>query len=200
MKWRWCIRHDFRLRSVREIYMNKFFALAGVAGLLFLLPGRADAASCCDQMKSGTHDMAGMHDMKAGCCDMPCCTDKVAAVDGSAIDMLLGSNLETTLDPLANQQTQVWFQRPVRIGNTILQGRYVIEHDNDRMARGEPCSYIYAFNDRTKPVVTFHCTHLERGAVSTNTVVLYSTGDGGIQKMSEFQFIGETAAHGVPIR
>jgi hypothetical protein len=178
--------------------MTKFFALAGIAGLL-LLPGRADAASCCDQMKSG-HDMTAMHDMKAGCCDMPCCTDKVAAVDGSAIDILLASNLDTTLAPPANQKTVVWFQRPVRVGNTILQGRYVIEHDNDRMARGEPCTYIYAFADRTKPVVTFHCTHLERGAVSANTVVLYSSGDGGIQKMQEFQFSGETAAHGVPIR
>jgi len=154
--------------------MNKFFALAGVAGLLFLLPARVDAASCCNMSK--------------------------ATVEPSAIEMLLTSNLDTTLAPLANQKTVVWFQRPVRIGNTILQGRYVIEHDNDRMARGEPCTYIYAFNDQTKPVVTFHCTHIERNPTSTNTVVLYSTGDGGIQKMSEFQFSGETAAHGVPIR
>ena len=176
--------------------MNKFFALAGVAGLLFLLPGRADAASCCDQMKAG-HEM---HDMKAGCCDMPCCTDKMAAATPSAIDLLLGSNLDTTLEPLANQKTEVWFQRPVRIGAVIMQGRYVIEHDNDRMARGEPCTYIYAFNDRTKPVVTFHCTHIERGPVSTNTVVLHSIGDGTMQTMTEFQFQGETAAHGVPIR
>lgn len=179
--------------------MNKYFALAGVAGLLFLLPGRADAASCCDQSKGAAHDMKSMADMKAGCCDMPCCADKMAKAEPSAIAMLLPAELET-LAPLANQKTEVWFQRPVRVGKVILQGRYVIEHDNDRMARGEPCTYIYAFNDRTKPVVTFHCTHLERGPVSANTVVLYPIGDGAMQGMAEFQFTGETAAHGVPIR
>lgn len=48
--------------------MHKFFALAGVAAVLILIPARADA-SCCDQ------SMPAMHDMKAGCCDMPCCKD-----------------------------------------------------------------------------------------------------------------------------
>jgi len=47
----------------------------------------------------------------------------------------------------------------------------VIEHDNDRMARGEPCTHIYAYNDRTTPVATFHCTHLERDRADEGVVV-----------------------------
>ena len=169
--------------------MHKFLAFAGVAGLLVFMPARADA-SCCDQSKPA------MHDMKAGCCaDMPCCTDKIAA-EPSAIEMLM----TMAPAPPVHQKTEVWFKRPVRVGGAILQGRYVIEHDNDRMARGEPCTHIYAYNDQTKPVVTFHCTHLERDRTGTNTVALYSIGDGTWQRLSEFQFAGETAAHGVPIR
>src|SRR6476619_3430477 len=56
----------------------------------------------------------------------------------------------------------VWFMKPVKIGDRVLMGKYVIEHDNARMARGEPCTYIYAANDRRLPVVAFHCKHLDR--------------------------------------
>jgi hypothetical protein len=84
------------------------------------------------------------------------------------------------------------------VGRHILQGRYVIEHDNDRMARGEPCTHIYAFNDRTKPVVTFHCTHLQRGMASQSTASLATVGT--MEVLTEFQFSGDTAAHGVPVR
>jgi hypothetical protein len=170
--------------------MQKFFAIAGVAGLLLFVPARADA-SCCDQSK------AAMHDMKGACCDMPCCAH-AAAAEPSAIEMLLSMDPQFTPAPPAVQKTEIWFQRPVMVGRSILQGRYVIEHDNDRMARGEPCTHIYAYNDQTKPVVTFHCTHLERGRASANTAVLATIGDGTMQKLTEFQFAGETASHGVP--
>ncbi len=63
-------RHGFRL-SIRHggVLMHfKLLAAAGVASLLLFTPAAADA-SCCNQAK-----MAG-HDMKGGCCDMPCCAD-----------------------------------------------------------------------------------------------------------------------------
>jgi hypothetical protein len=173
---------------------SKLFAAAGIAGMLLLAPAAADA-SCCDQAK---------HEMKAGapCCDMPCCADHAMKAEPKDIDVLAQLPLDN--DPQlfpalpVRQMTEVWFQRPVRVGRHILQGRYVIEHDNDRMARGEPCTHIYAYNDRTTPVVAFHCTHLERDRNGTNTVVLASIGDGTMQQMLEFQFAGEHAAHGVP--
>jgi len=155
-------------------------ALVASAGLLLAVP--ATAAPCCDKMSMP-------------CCEkmsMPCCDH-----DASAVEILVALGTPAPLASPARQATEVWFQRPVVIDRKILQGHYVIEHDNDRMARGEPCTYIYAYDDRTKPVVTFHCTHLERAEAPQGTVVLYTTADGW-QKMSEFQFKGETASHGVP--
>ncbi|HEX8030707.1 MAG TPA: hypothetical protein VF491_19680 [Vicinamibacterales bacterium] len=123
----------------------------------------------------------------------------VLQIDPTFQDPQLAS-LDPQLAPqaTARQLTEVWFQRPVMVGRSILQGRYVIEHDNDRMARGEPCTHIYAFNDRTKPVVTFHCTHLERDRPNQNIAVIETKGD--MQVLTEFQFAGEAASHGVPIR
>ena len=171
----------------------KLLAAAGVASLMLLTPAAADA-SCCDQTK-----MAG-HEMKGGCCDMPCCANKAVKAEPKEIELLLPLENDPQLNPAppVRQRTEVWFQRPVRVGGYILQGRYVIEHDNDRMARGEPCTHIYAYDNQKLPVVAFHCTHLERGRAGENIAVLVSVGDGTMQKLTEFQFAGETAAHGVP--
>jgi len=170
----------------------KLLAAAGVASLMLLTPAAADA-SCCDQTK-----MAG-HEMKGGCCDMPCCANKAVKAEPKEIELLLPLENDPQLNPAppVRQRTEVWFQRPVRVGGYILQGRYVIEHDNDRMARGEPCTHIYAYDNQKLPVVAFHCTHLERGRAGENIAVLVSLGD-GMQKLTEFQFAGEAAAHGVP--
>ena len=140
--------------------MRKFFACAGVAGLLMFLPARTDA---------------------------------------SAIETQLAIDPQLSPAPPVLQKTEVWFQRPVRVDGAILQGRYVIEHDNERMARGEPCTRIYAYADQTTPVVAFHCTHLERDRTGANIVVVYPIGDGSGQVLSEFQFAGEHFAHGVPV-
>ena len=176
---------------------SRLFAAAAIAGVLLLVPDSADA-SCCEQ---GSHHMKA----EAGCCDRHGVKPKPGE------DNILLPFFETD-PPLASvdddpqfapappvrQLTEVWFHRPVMVGRHILQGRYVIEHDNDRMARGKPCTHIYAYNNQKVPVVQFHCTHLERDRAHANTVVLATAGDGSMKRLLEFQFAGEIASHGVP--
>jgi len=166
---------------------SKLLVAAAAAGFIMAMPAAADAA-CCNP---------AMHAAKAPCCDMPCCTGK------SVEDVLLSQmtqDPQLTPAPPVTQVAEVWFTRPTLVGKAILQGRYVIEHDTDRMARGEPCTHIYAYNDRTKPVVAFHCTHLERERAGQNIVVLVNAAEPGLKRLTEFQFAGETASHGYPVR
>ena len=165
---------------------SKFFAAAVITAYTLVLPARA-AAACCDGAA-------------APCCDKAstCCDKKGHAHEASAIELLLAADPQINPAPPVRQATEVWFKRPTLIGRSIVQGRYVIEHDNDRMARGEPCTHLYAYNNRVTPVATFHCTHLERDRASQNVVVLATTGDGSMQTLLEFQFAGESAAHGYP--
>lgn len=144
-----------------------------VAAFALLLPIRADAA-CCNAKIGHSHEI-------------------------SAIDLLLQLNADPQLEPVppVRQVAEVWFTRPTWIGKTIVQGRYVIEHDTDRMARGEPCTHVYAFDDRETPVATFECEHLERDRADTNVVRLINDSS-GFKRLTEFQFAGETAAHGYP--
>ena len=161
----------------------KLLAVAAFA-LLFFTPSRSFAA-CCDQSHS--------------CCEnagAACCEHTGHAADVSVLELL---PLDTQLAPAPNarQTFDVWFKHPTWIGKVIVQGRYVIEHDNDRMARGEPCTHVYAYDNRDKPIATFHCTHLERERSSRNSVGLITTSD-GFKRLTEFQFAGETAGHGHP--
>ena len=178
---------------------SRLVAFIGLAGLLIATPAAvaADGGCCQDKVKPASH----------AACDMPCCKDHAGMdhanmpmpmAEANAVDIFFQmAQPVTEVTAPARQATVVWFMQPVRVGDKILQGRYVIEHDNDRMARGEPCTHIYAFNDQKTPVVAFHCTHLERDAAKGNTVVLQSNPD-GLKTLTEFQFNGETAAHGYP--
>ena len=168
----------------------KLLVAGAFAGVCLLAPAAADA-SCC-----GQEGHAAQH-AKTACCDMPCCKDN-SSIEPSIVERFMTTDPQLNPAPPIRQVAEVWFHRPVLVGKSILQGRYVIEHDNDRMARGEPCTHIYAFEDQKTPIVAFHCTHLERDRAKVNVVVLTTTSDGNMQKLSEFQFAGETASHGYP--
>lgn len=138
----------------------------------------------------------------AGSCD--CCADKACCLEMKAAcckhdgDQAAAKALLPAPEP-ARQTAVVWFKNPVLVGDNILLGKYIIEHDNDRMAKGLPCTHIYAASKPQVPVVKFHCVHLDRDASDRDRVTLYPTGDPSIPgKFTSFQFKGETAAHGVP--
>jgi hypothetical protein len=167
-------------------------------------------AVCRDQAAMNGHSHGNMPCCKDGTCDMPCCKNKATDVscckDGdsfvSAIDVLLGmgNGLDLTLPTLdvpVRQTAVVWFHRPVFVGRNVLQGKFVIEHDTGRMARGEPCTHIYAADDMTKPVVAFHCTHIDATRTAKDTVMLDTLPD-GMRKLRQFQFAGDDEAHGYP--
>jgi hypothetical protein len=174
---------------------SRLLASVGLAGLLFASPAFAAGPSCGHDMKDKAN------------CGMPCCQDTpglkhstMPAADLADPFFMAIQNEPPVAPPAvmpARQATVVWFNQPVRIGNNILQGRYVIEHDDDRMAAGGPCTYIYKFEDQKTPVVAFHCVHLDRPAGDQGTVVLHKGADGFLY-LDEFQFPGDAAAHGLP--
>ena len=99
--------------------------------------------------------------------------------------------------PAVRQNALVRFDKPVRIGTRVLMGKYIIEHDTERMARGEPCTHVYDFYSR-KLVTAFHCTHLTRPRAGDTATVSVKPAQDLPAVMTEFQFAGETDAHGVP--
>lgn len=93
----------------------------------------------------------------------------------------------------------VWFYKPVKVGDRILFGKYIIEHDNARMSRGQPCTHVYAASDPRLPVVAFRCRHITRPETAGPIVMVrpFRVAN-GMTELVAFQFAGETLAHGLP--
>jgi len=96
-----------------------------------------------------------------------------------------------------NDRAIVEFTETVKLLGVFLKGDYVIVHDEDRMAKGEACTYVY--DAKGALVVSFHCTPVERPkAESFRIVASRATLTNGPAEIKEIQFAGSTEAHLIP--
>ena len=91
---------------------------------------------------------------------------------------LVPATFATSGDKAPRQQSAiVGFERPTWVAGEMLIGTYVIVHDEDKMARGEPCTALYRVGLRNRPreeVVSFHCIPHERKVVLSFTMSVSS--------------------------
>lgn len=100
-------------------------------------------------------------------------------------------------EPKKVERETIEFNQQVKLLNVFLKGQYLILHDEDKMAKGEDCTYIY--DAKGKLVVSFHCTPVERPKADRFRVVTArSIITNGPAEVKEIQFAGSTEAHLVP--
>ncbi len=99
-------------------------------------------------------------------------------------------------EPKKNDRATIEFTQTVKLLNVFLKGEYVVVHDEDRMAKGENCTYIY--DKSGKLIVSFHCTPVERKKADAFRVVTARLEASGLSEIKEIQFAGSTEAHLVP--
>jgi hypothetical protein len=89
---------------------------------------------------------------------------------------------------------------------TTLQGKYIFVHDDSKMAKGEPCFYVYEYSEdqagqpEAKPeklVASFHCQPVERPKAA-QVVLTYGMLSPELFELREIQFPGSTEGHRVP--
>ena len=114
---------------------------------------------------------------------------------------LSSSSTIASKSPVAGKKRAVMqFTEPVRLmGVTLQKGDYLFVHDDDAMARGEACTFVYKGNAAvdSKLVVSFHCVPAERFKVNNFTVRMAAVN--GLNELREYQFAGESEAHVVPL-
>ena len=91
------------------------------------------------------------------------------------------------------------FPNPITVHGVVLKGTYLFVHDDAAMKRGDACTFIYkgTAEVRDKLVTSFRCIHVERDRADRFVWRSRETAP-GIVELVDFQFSGETAAHGVP--
>lgn len=111
--------------------------------------------------------------------------------------------LRTTTRAAVTGQKQsaiVEFRDQVKVLNVALKGKYLIVHDDEKMAGGEACTYIYETKTggADKLVVSFHCTPVVRQKASVFTFRTALSDYSNVLELREFQFAGSTESHAVP--
>jgi len=95
-----------------------------------------------------------------------------------------------------------------KFAKEILQGKYLFVHDEEGMAKGRPCFFVYKYaaDAAGKPdllkenlVLSFHCQHVEH-AKAAQIVLTYAMVPDmpDVFEIREVQFAGSTAGHRVP--
>ena len=96
----------------------------------------------------------------------------------------------------------VTLTQPTIIAGVWVNDTVVFEHDDDKMARGEPCTTIYKYDrkqkDRGDVLVSFMCIPRARPVAEKFEAIISRIDIGGTRMLVEYQFEGDNEGHEVP--
>jgi len=97
------------------------------------------------------------------------------------------------------QSVVVEFPEKVKLLDVFLKGEYVFVHDEEKMARGEDCTYVYTSvsGQPGSLVASFHCRPTQRKRADHFTIVTTRLLP-DLFELQEYQFAGSTEGHQVP--
>ena len=131
---------------------------------------------------------------------------QVSLIFGALAMIVAALALRTPAAPPGKDISVVDLPDKTRVMKTVLQGKYIFIHDDDKMAKGEPCFYIYEYNvdaagqPEARPdklVVSFHCQPVQREK-ATHIVLTYGMVSPELFELREIQFAGTIEGHRVP--
>src|SRR5262245_30471098 len=110
---------------------------------------------------------------------------------------ILSGSMIAQQNPESKQGAVVKFTDKTRLGAVTLLGTYYFEHDDSRMARGEPCMYVYNYEGgKTGQLITsFHCTPVERPRAKQVVTTEAMTETPDVFQLKEIQFAGSMKGH-----
>jgi hypothetical protein len=118
---------------------------------------------------------------------------------GAAV--MMGFLAASTLDAVPTRRSAVVrFLRPTIVAGSFVIGTVVIEHDDAKMARGEPCTTVYHYkseNELGEPIVSFMCMPQDRPLATKFEATLIRSVSSP-DRLTEYQIAGEREGHGVP--
>jgi hypothetical protein len=102
-----------------------------------------------------------------------------------------------TAEAKKTDRATIQFNEPVKLLNVMLKGEYTFVHDEEKMAKGEDCTYVY--DSSGKLIVSFHCVPAQRAKTDRFRVLTVKLDPTyGPRELKEYQFAGSTEAHQVP--
>lgn len=131
---------------------------------------------------------------------------RLSIICGALILIFGAKGLQTYAAPPGKDISVVDLPDKTRVMKTTLQGKYIFVHDDEKMAKGDACFYIYEYSTDAagrpetrsdKLVVSFHCQSVQREK-AIHIVLTYGMVNPELFELREIQFPGRTEAHRVP--
>lgn len=95
----------------------------------------------------------------------------------------------------------VQFTDRVKLMDVILKGEYVFVHDDEKMAQGLDCTYVYT-SDRGRQgrlVTSFHCIPVQKESRADRfTAIVEWNAATNLGELVEYRFAGDMEGHKVP--
>ena len=115
--------------------------------------------------------------------------------------LLMGVFAASTLDAVPVRRTAiVRFLKPTVIAGAFVIGTVVFEHDDAKMANGEPCTTVYRYKSKNQlgeVLVSFMCVPKARPLATKFEATVRAT-PSWPDYLLEYQIAGEREGHGVP--
>jgi hypothetical protein len=134
----------------------------------------------------------------AGTASNVCCVERHACCSGT--ESCCAATHAATQTSAHEQWSIVNFADTVVVNRKFVVGPVLIVHDDEKMARGEPCTTFYRLDPAEGPkeaLVSFHCTPRRAKRVDATTFTTADSGV-GVKRIVEYQLAGDDEAHGVP--
>jgi hypothetical protein len=112
---------------------------------------------------------------------------------------MIGSVAQSGADP-AIKWAALNLRDTTLIAGAFVSGPVVFVHDDAKMAAGQPCTSVHRFEPGKgvgEELVAFHCKPRWSKAPEHFTQAVTTRPDGP-SVMTEYQFAGDTEAHGIP--
>ena len=98
------------------------------------------------------------------------------------------------------QKAVVQFDEPVKLLTVTLKGEYLFVHDEEKMARGDDCTYVYTHSKgkQGELVISCHCVPVTRDKTDNFTISVTMQPGTDLTMLTEYRFAGSTQGHKVP--
>lgn len=124
----------------------------------------------------------------------------VALIGALALSSSFAPPVTSAANTAKQERAVIKFTESVTLMGVTLKGEYLFLHDDNAMARGEACTYVYEGQAAVtnKLVASFHCRPAIRNMVG-NFTARTGLNSLGQQELREYQFAGSVEAHRVPL-
>jgi hypothetical protein len=106
--------------------------------------------------------------------------------------------------PPAKHKEVIEFTDRTEVGGVIVEGKYLVVHDQAKSDKGETCFYLYKYAGgdpeqvilKEKAAVSFHCKPEERTPVKETVMTVgMSPKEPGLFELKGIQFAGSSVLH-----